>query len=186
MVSISKSFNSYSNPLVTVPSAPITIGFIVIIIVILSFQSFSHQHQLMVFYGSLSDVKSPFVWMVSTRVFISKIFNPFNNPSVTVASVPITIGITVTFMFHSFFSSLARSRYLYLFIPSFNFTLCSARTVKSTIRQVLCFLLTLTRSGRLVEIRWFVSISKSQRISCVSFIRRILGCAYTICSYCQM
>ena len=38
-------------------------------------------------------------------------------------------------MFHSFFNSLARSRYLSLFSHSFSFILWSARTAKSTIFQ---------------------------------------------------
>ena len=69
-----------------------------------------------------------------------------------------------------FFSSLARSKHLNLFSLSFNFTLWSAGTAKSTIRQVLffCFflffffffLLTITRSGRLTEIWWSIWISK--------------------------
>ena len=42
--------------------------------------------------------------MVSTRLFISKSSCPFDNPLVTVPKAPITIGIIVTFMFHSFFS----------------------------------------------------------------------------------
>ena len=45
----------------------------------------------------------------------------------TVPRAPIIIGINVTFMFHSFFNSLARSRYLSFFSLSFNFTLWSAR-----------------------------------------------------------
>ena len=72
----------------------------------------------MVFHWSLSDSKSPqvyrtllsilavlnnvVVWMVSTRPPTSKPSSPFNNPLVTVQSAPITIGIIVTFMFHSF------------------------------------------------------------------------------------
>ena len=71
-----------------------------------------------------------------------------------------------------FFSFLARSSYLFLFSPSFNFTLWSAGTAKFTIRQVLGFLLTMTRSGRLSEIMWSVCVSKSQKIFCVSFSRR--------------
>ena len=51
--------------------------------------------------------------MVSTYPLISKFSSPFINP---LGIVPITIGITVTFMFHSFFSSLARSIYLSLFL----------------------------------------------------------------------
>ena len=42
-------------------------------------------------------------------------------------------------MFHSFFSSLARSKYLSPFSFSFIFTLWSAGTAKSTIRRVLFF-----------------------------------------------
>ena len=88
--------------------------------------SLSHQRKLMVFHWSLSDNKSPkvfttflsiladlnntVVWLVSTRPLISKSSGPFTNPLVTVPRVPITIGITVTFTFHSFFNSLARFR----------------------------------------------------------------------------
>ena len=75
----------------------------------------------MVFHCSLSDSKSQIirtllsiqadlnntvVWIVSTCPLISKSSYPLTNPSVTVLGAPITIGITVTFMFHSFFSSL--------------------------------------------------------------------------------
>ena len=50
---------------------------------------------------------------------------------VTVQRTPITISITVTFMFHRL--------YLSFFLLSFDFTLWSARTAKSTILQVLFF-----------------------------------------------
>ena len=72
----------------------------------------------MVFHWSFSDRKSPqvsrtllsilavlsnvVVWMVSTRPTTSKSSSPFNNHLVTVLKAPITIGINVTFMFHSF------------------------------------------------------------------------------------
>ena len=108
----------------------------------------------MVFHWILSDSKSPqvprilvsilavlnnVVWMVSTCPPISKSSSPCNNPLVTVPKAPITIGIIVAFMFHSFFNSLARSRYLSLFSLSFSFILWSAGTAKSTILQVLFF-----------------------------------------------
>ena len=96
-----------------------------------SHYSFSHQRKLRVFHWILSNRKSPqvsrtllgilavfinaVVWMVSTRPPTSKSSKPFFNPLVTVPKVPITIHIIVTFMFHSFFNSLARSRYLSLF-----------------------------------------------------------------------
>ena len=75
--------------------------------------------------------------MVSTHSLISKSSSPFIYLLVTELRAPITIGINVTFMFHSFFNSLVRSKYLSLFSLSFNFILWSARTAKSTILQVL-------------------------------------------------
>ena len=92
----------------------------------------------------LADLNNPTVWMVSTRPFISKSPSHCINPLVTLQRAPITIGIIVTFMWHSFFNPQARSRYLSFFSLSFNFTLWSARTAKSKILQVLffcCFLL---------------------------------------------
>ena len=85
----------------------------------------------------LADFNNAVVWMVSTCPLISKSSNPFINPLVTVQRAPITIGINVTFMFHSFFNSLARLRYLSFFSLFFNFTLWSAGTAKSTISQIL-------------------------------------------------
>ena len=65
-----------------------------------SFETFSHQHQLMVFHWSLRDNKTPkvsktllsiladlnnaVVWMVTTRALISNSSRPFTNPLVTV------------------------------------------------------------------------------------------------------
>ena len=109
----------------------------------------------MVFHWSLSDSKSPqvsrtrlrilsvlsnaVVWIVSTRPPTSKSSRPFNNPLVIVPKAPITIGTIVTFMFHSFFNSLARSRYLSFFSLSFRFIMWSAGTAKSTILQIQFF-----------------------------------------------
>ena len=58
----------------------------------------------------LADLSNAVHWMVSTHPPISNSFKPLG----IVPSAPITIGITVTFMFHSFFSSLAKSKYLSL------------------------------------------------------------------------
>ena len=60
-----------------------------------------------------------------------------------------------------FFSSLARCTYWSYFSLSFSFTQWSAGTAKSTVSQVLFFLLTISRSGRLANIRWSVWISIS-------------------------
>ena len=109
----------------------------------------------MVFHWRLSDSKSPqvsrtrlsiiavfnnaVVWMISTPPPTSKSSWLFNYALVTVPDAPITIGIIVTCMFHSFFNSLARSRYLSFLSHSFSFILWSFRTAKSTILQVLFF-----------------------------------------------
>ena len=135
----------------------------------------------------LADLNNAVVWMVSIRPLISKFFGPFINPLVT-----ITIGINVSFMFHSFFNSLVRSRYLSFFSFSFNFTLWSAGTGKSLILQVIffCFFffffffwLTIIRSGRLAESRGLVYMSKSQKSLCACHSPgQMLSSAYTICS----
>ena len=98
---------------------------------------------VMVFHWRVSDSKSPqvsrtrlrilailsnaVIWIVSTRPPTSKSSRPFNNPFVIVPNTPITIGTIVTFMFHSFFNSLARSRYLSFFSLSFRFILWSSK-----------------------------------------------------------
>ena len=156
----------------------------------------------MFFHWSLSDSKSPqvsrtllsilavlndhVVWMVSTCPPTSKSSSPFSNPFVTVPNQPITIGIIVTSMFHSFFNSLARSKYLSFFSHSFSFILWSAGAAKSTILQVLFFLLIIIRFGLLAEIRWSVCMSESHRSLCVSFSRTPAGlCIYHlyVCMY---
>ena len=82
-------------------------------------------------------------------------------------------------MFHSFFNSLARSRYLSFFAHSFRFILWSAGTAKSTILQSLFFLLIIIRSGLLAGIRWSVCMLKSHRSLWVSFSRTDDGlCIY--------
>ena len=87
----------------------------------------------------LAVLSNAVIWIVSTRPPTSKSSRPFNNPLIIVPKAPITIGTIVTFMFHSFFYSLARSRYLSFFPYSFRFILWSAGTAKSTILQILFF-----------------------------------------------
>ena len=146
----------------------------------------------MVFHWSLSDNKSPqvsrillsilavlknaVVWMVSTRPPNFKSSCPFSNPLVTVPNAPITIGIIVTCMFQSFFSSLARWRYLSFFSHSFSFILWPAGIAKSTIIQILFlfFLLLIIMSGLLTGIRWSVCMLKSHRSLYVTFSRTII------------
>ena len=154
----------------------------------------------MVFHWRLSDSKSPQVyrtllsilavyndsvaWMVSTRPPTSKTSRPFNNPLLTVAKAPITIGIIVTFMFHSFFISLARSRYLSLFSHSFS---GQPGQQSRQFWKFFLFLLIIIRSGLRAEIRWSVCISKSHMSFCARhFLGQVLGCAYIICWHGQI
>ena len=57
----------------------------------------------------LADLNNTIGWMVSTCPLIFKCSRLFINPLRIVPSAPTTTGITVTFMFHRFFSSLAKS-----------------------------------------------------------------------------
>ena len=157
----------------------------------------------MAFHGNLSDSNYPQVsrtflsiltvlnnvifWMVSTRPPTSKSSSPFSNPLVNVPKAPITIGIIVTFMFHSFFNSLARSRYLSFFSLSFSFILWSAGTAKSNFLLVLFF----WRGVFLGLVVWsrFGDSFVSQSIIGVDVyhsLGQVLGCAYTIYSYGQI
>ena len=125
---------------------------LLLIIIIYSFRVFHTSVSWWFFtgvWGTASLLKSRFrilavlsnavVWIVSTRPPTSKSSRPFNNPLVIVPNAPMTIGTIVTFMFHSFFNSLARSRYLSFFSLSFRFILWSAGTAKSIILQILFF-----------------------------------------------
>ena len=134
----------------------------------------------MVFCWSLSDSRSPQVsitlhsiladfinavfWIVSTIPLISKSSSLCTHHLVTVPSARITIGISVIFILHSSFNSLATSRYL-SFLLSFSGQ--QERLFPPFGR--FSFMLSLTRSCLLAEIRWSICISKFQRILWVSF-----------------
>ena len=126
--------------------------------------------------------------MVSTRPPTSKSSSPFCNPLVTVPNTLITVGIIVTFMFHSFFQFLARSTYLPFFSHSFSFILWSTVTAKSTILQVLFFcccwlLLSLVFWPRFGD----PSVCQSPiEVYVFYFLGQVLGCVYTICWYGQI
>ena len=131
----------------------------------------------MVFHWILSDSKSTqvsrtllnilavlnnaLVWMVSTRLKTSKSSRPFNNPLVTVPRAPITIGIIVTFMFHSFFQFSSKVKVLILLFTFFQFYSVASRDSKvdnfaNSLFFLFFFLLVIIRSGLLAEIRWLL------------------------------
>ena len=67
-------------------------------------------------------------------------------------------------MFHSFFSTLARSVYMFIFSLSFISTLWSTGTAKPTKQKAHYFLLIKIGSGLLVGIIRSVCISKPKRV----------------------
>ena len=137
--------------------------------------------------SSLAVLNNAVAWMVSTSPLTFNSSSPFNHPLVTVPKAPITIGIIVTFMFHIFKDSLARSRNLSLFSHSFCFILRSAGTAKSTILKILFFFCWLLLG--LVFWSRFSDPSVCQRpigVYLCHFLWQILGCIYTICSYGQI
>ena len=107
--------------------------------------------------------------MVFTRPLISEVLQSLYQFFSDLKSTNYN-DITVTFLFHSFFSSFARYEYVSLFLVSFTFTLFSARKAKSIIRQVFV-LLSITKFGHLAEKRWFLCTWKSKTILCTSFFR---------------
>ena len=146
----------------------------------------------MVFQWSLSDSKSPqvsrtlhsilavlnnaVVWMVSTRSPTSKSSSPFSNPLVTVPNAPITIGIIVTYMFHSFFSIP------YVFIPLFTFfqfySVVSRDSKVDNFSSSL-FLLVIIKSGLLAGIRWSVCKLKPHIIIIIIIIIRVFHISFS-------
>ena len=76
--------------------------------------------------------------MISVHPPISNSFNLFTKHLCIVPSAPITIDITVNFMFHSFLISQARSKFSCLF--SFSLIFYTVVYTKSPIRQVPFFL----------------------------------------------
>ena len=80
----------------------------------------------------------------------------FTNPLRTIPSAPITIDITVTFMFHSFFSSLEQSKNLSLFAFYLIFTQRFSGN---------CYYFTLLRVFHTSVFHWSLSDSMSPHIS---------------------
>ena len=100
----------------------------------------------------LADLNNAVVLMVTSCPLISKFSSLCTNTLLTVLRAPITFSFAVTLIFHSFFSSLARSRYfsLSLSLPLslslslslrvfFRFILLLDGTARSTIRLFLFY-----------------------------------------------
>ena len=149
-------------------------------------QNFHTSISLIVFYMSLSDGKTPqvsrtllsiladlnnaVVWMISARPPIINSSSPFTKPLGIILSTQITISIAATFIFHSLFSSLTRSKYLYL---AGSFFINYHQVWSSSREEVICLYFkipenfvhlilqdglwfTLILSGSMIKLKFFV------------------------------
>ena len=154
----------------------------------------------MVFLWSLSDSKSPQVsWnllsilavlsnvVVSIRPPNSKSCSPFSNPLITVQNAPITVGIIVTCMFHSFFQFPSKVEVLILLFTFFQFYSVISRNSKvenfgkfSSLCWLLLGLVFWPRLGDPCVCQHPIGVHVCD------FLGKVLGCAYTICLYDQI
>ena len=158
-----------------------------LLILIYHWQIFSHRFWLVVFHWCLSksnslqisktlfsiqaDLNCAVILMVSILSLTFDSFNLFffRSPLGTVLSAPITIGITVTLLFQNlfFFRSLARSKYLPIFLLSFHFFLSMVHwNIKIHLMVSSFFLLVNATSSQLIRLY--------HQISLVSFLKTVL------------
>ena len=102
-------------------------------------------------------------------VSIPVALNLFSRTLPGVTRAPTPNWNTFIFIFHTFFSSLPRSKYLSIFSTSLPSTLASHGIAKSIIWNSGCSLSITIMSRLLAVIKWSVSASKSQRILHESF-----------------
>ena len=102
----------------------------------------------------------------SSVIFVSipMVFNLFSSSLAGVPRAPTTNGTTITFIFHTFFSSLARSKYLSIFSTSLSSPLVSYGIAKSIIWHSWCFLSIKIMSGLLAVIKRSVCTVNSQSV----------------------
>ena len=104
-------------------------------------------------------------------------FSPLSKPLGTVPSAPTNIDITFSLVFHSFFSSLARSKYFH----SLLFSLCVLPEQQNLLDDMFSFsyflfffflfFLIITKSDVLAGVKWPIYISQYQGILCFPFSR---------------
>ena len=120
----------------------------------------------------LADLNNAIVWIVLILALISNSFSPLFQ---ALPSTLTTIGITVTLTFLSLFHSLARYKYLSIFLLFFILTQWSVVQnckIHYTVSSFFFFFLLITfSSGLLARIRWSSWIPKSYRILQVLFSR---------------
>ena len=162
----------------------------------------SKSQPLRVSHWSLRDRKSPqvsrtllsikanlnkaVVWMVFTRPLFSKSCSPNTNHLVTVPSASITIGITVTFMFHCYFQFSRKVQVLISLFTFFQFHPVVSRNVKvhdSAGSLFFCWLSTGLFVGPKLDDTFVSIIPKEFYVS--HFLVWTLSCANNIFLYCE-
>ena len=160
----SKSSSPFNSPLLTVPNAPI-----IIIIILIIFGVFNTS--ISWWFSSEDGVKSKYpqvirtfltiqaylnnavFWMAYNRPLIPKSTSSCTKTLVTVPTALITIGISVTFIFHNCYRLSSRVLVLFSLFAFLQFE----HVVSSQFgRLSFFFLVTMTRYGCLGEIRWSV------------------------------
>ena len=107
-----------------------------------------------IFLSILVDLNNVVVQLVTILPLISSSSSLFTWPLRIIPSMPTKFIITITLMFHSFFSPLARSKYLSIFSLSFIFHFVVCQDSKIHWTAISFFLLINTRSGLQVRIRF--------------------------------
>ena len=79
----------------------------------------------MILVNILTNLSNSVVWMVSNLLLISSSSSLFCKFLGTVATVPTTIGITLTLMFHSFFQLSSKGQNIFLSVCFLLFSLSS-------------------------------------------------------------
>ena len=98
----------------------------------------------------LAVLKNTVVWMVSTCPPTSKSSSPFNNHLVTLPKAPMTIGVIVTFMFHSFFQFPSKFKVLIFLFTFLQFYFVISRDSKvDKFENYLFLLLIIIKCGLL-------------------------------------
>ena len=109
----------------------------------------------------LADLNITVVWMLCTRLLNFKSSSPYINPLVTVPSSSITIGITVTFMFHVFIRFFNKVQvFILLFVFFQCYSVAGQQSLQFVRLSFFCCLFIIARSGRKADIRWSVCIIK--------------------------
>ena len=128
-------------------------------------------HVFMTLLSILADINNAILWMVSTRPLNSKLSSPFINSFGDSTDRTNYHWYNCHFHIPQFFQFPNKVKLLIFLFVFFQFYSVVSQDSKVHNPTSSLFLMTITRSGRLDEIRWSVCISKSQWSWCVSIFQ---------------